>query len=221
MKTIGIDRTNLFFTSDPHYYHANIIKYCNRPFKDVDHMNEILIENWNAIVPREATTFILGDFSYGDKIQWEKILGRLHGYKYLITGNHDRSNVIPKHCFLEVIDGFANIYVKGSDRNYEITLCHFPMLSWQSSHKGSWQLHGHWHSSSVKVPDNSLRDVSEETMKDLSLYVKEESKAYNCRRATQYDVGVDGNGYYPVPFSEVEKIIKKQIENEKEAKQRR
>ena len=46
-----------FYTSDTHFCHANIIRLCNRPFKDVDYMNEKLIENWNKVVPEDGTVF--------------------------------------------------------------------------------------------------------------------------------------------------------------------
>ena len=53
-----------FFTSDTHFGHENIIKYCGRPFKDVEKMNERLIKNWNEVVKDTDTIFHLGDFSF-------------------------------------------------------------------------------------------------------------------------------------------------------------
>ena len=44
------DGNKVFFTSDTHFYHANIINFCKRPFANVETMNEALIENWNAVV---------------------------------------------------------------------------------------------------------------------------------------------------------------------------
>ena len=59
------DGSRVFFTSDTHFNHANIIRFCNRPFKDVSHMNEAIISNWNRVVGPEDIVFHLGDFCLG------------------------------------------------------------------------------------------------------------------------------------------------------------
>ena len=56
------DLDKLFFTSDLHFHHANILEYCHRPFKDVEDMNEQLIYNWNNVVPEDGNVFMAGDF---------------------------------------------------------------------------------------------------------------------------------------------------------------
>lgn len=84
---------NTFFTSDTHFGHANIIKLCNRPFKDVEEMNEKLIENWNKVVSEDGTVFHLGDFAFGGSGLWNSVIPRLNGQIYLIIGNHDRKNL--------------------------------------------------------------------------------------------------------------------------------
>lgn len=80
---------NTFFTSDTHFGHANIIKLCNRPFKDVEEMNEKLIENWNKVVSEDGTVFHLGDFAFGGSGLWNSVIPRLNGQIYLIIGNHE------------------------------------------------------------------------------------------------------------------------------------
>ena len=82
-----------FFTSDTHFNHANIIKFCNRPFKDVEQMNEVIIANWNSVIGKDDTVFHLGDFCLGGAAEWTKILDRLNGKIYLIMGNHDLKNI--------------------------------------------------------------------------------------------------------------------------------
>ena len=57
------NKDKLFFTSDPHFGHTNIIKYCNRPYENAKEMNESLIENWNRVVPEDGVVFCLGDFA--------------------------------------------------------------------------------------------------------------------------------------------------------------
>ena len=59
------DGIKVYFTSDTHFYHSNIIDFCKRPFKNVEDMNETLIENWNRIVSQDDNVFHLGDFCLG------------------------------------------------------------------------------------------------------------------------------------------------------------
>lgn len=83
---------NTFFTSDTHFNHANVIKYCARPFASVDEMNRVMIERWNAVVKPEDTVYHLGDFALGKASEWPVFLQQLNGIrKILIIGNHDRS----------------------------------------------------------------------------------------------------------------------------------
>lgn len=90
---------NIFFTSDLHLGHENIIKYCGRPFRDRHHMHDTLIRNWNSRVKEYDTVYHVGDFCFkggwqGDKpkaIQWEE---ELHGKIIHIKGNHDNNNSV-------------------------------------------------------------------------------------------------------------------------------
>jgi calcineurin-like phosphoesterase family protein len=78
-----------FFTSDTHFGHTNIIKYCNRPFKSIEHMNEVLIKKWNNKVKLTDTVFHLGDFSFKGFTEFKQ---KLNGNIILIQGNHDEDN---------------------------------------------------------------------------------------------------------------------------------
>ena len=91
-----------FMTSDTHFGHANIIKYCNRPFKSVKEMDNILIKNWNSVVSDEDIVFHLGDFSFERKDSYKY---RLNGDIILIKGNHDTDSIIDR----------ATIYYKGAE----------------------------------------------------------------------------------------------------------
>ena len=79
-----------WFTADLHLGHRNIIEYCNRPFHDVDAMNDALVENWNEAVAPEDTVWIVGDFALGKIADTLPIASTLHGHKILVAGNHDR-----------------------------------------------------------------------------------------------------------------------------------
>ena len=87
------DGDKVFFTSDTHFNHNNIIQYCQRPFKSSDEMNEAMIDNWNSVVGEDDTVFHLGDFCLGCAEEWNKTLNRLNGRIYLILGNHDLKNI--------------------------------------------------------------------------------------------------------------------------------
>ena len=69
----------VFFTSDTHFYHGNIIRFCNRPFKDAEMMNETIISNWNNTIGQDDIVFHLGDFCLGGSAEWTKMLDRLNG----------------------------------------------------------------------------------------------------------------------------------------------
>src|SRR5690349_6114561 len=83
-----------YFSSDWHLGHANIIKYDNRPFKDVEEMNSVIINNHNSIVKPEDEFYFLGDFCMGDHSKAEGYLQRINGKKYFIRGNHDKKQTI-------------------------------------------------------------------------------------------------------------------------------
>jgi calcineurin-like phosphoesterase family protein len=83
-----------YLTSDPHYYHFNCIRYCDRPYTTVEEMNEALVTNWNNTVNPEDKVYILGDFSLA--VRPVELYGpRLNGTKLLVPGNHD--SCFPAH----------------------------------------------------------------------------------------------------------------------------
>lgn len=168
------DQSKVFFTSDLHHNHLNIIRYCNRPYNSVEEMNEGLVQSWNSVVPEDGHTFILGDLSFskdfsGKAVPW---LLRLNGTKSLILGNHDKhvakadlSAVFYNHVF-EMADVLIG--------DQPVVLCHYPMVSWNGSHRGSWQLYGHVHGT---IPDPKDK--------------------------YQMDVGVDCNNMKPFTFEQI------------------
>lgn len=85
----------IYFSSDHHFYHANVIKYCNRPYSSIEEMNEKLIANWNSVVQPEDTVYYLGDFSLAFR-PVELYSKRLNGVKKLVAGNHDWCHIYNK-----------------------------------------------------------------------------------------------------------------------------
>lgn len=82
-----------WFTSDTHFWHENIIKYCNRPYANAQEMNEDLIEKWNARVKENDIVWHLGDFCFGCKEHITEIVPRLNGRINLVLGNHDHHRI--------------------------------------------------------------------------------------------------------------------------------
>ncbi len=80
-----------FFISDTHFYHSNIIRFAERPFKSVEEMNQVMIDKWNARVGKHDTVFHLGDIGFfKSPQQMQDTMSLLNGRKILIKGNHDR-----------------------------------------------------------------------------------------------------------------------------------
>jgi calcineurin-like phosphoesterase family protein len=186
--------SKIFFVSDTHWNHSNIIKFCNRPFKDVDEMNRKLIENWNNKVPEDGLVFHLGDFAWGGGYEaWKKIRNQLNGEIILIEGNHDRKNLVPtaREELFKCVTWQMLIEIEGR----KVLLNHYPFLCYAGVYRDPkslvYNLYGHVHSG----PNGKGEDI--ERLKYLF--------------PTQYDVGVDNNDYTPISWHEVEKKIGKQL----------
>lgn len=100
----------IYFTSDQHYDHANIIKYCKRPFSGVDEMREEMIRRHNQVVRSQDIVWHLGDFSMHPNTV-AKVLPRLNGSHYLVMGNHDRCHPVHYKKNMEKKARFEKIYL--------------------------------------------------------------------------------------------------------------
>lgn len=187
------NKDKLFFTADNHFYHENIIKYCNRPFDDVEEMNEALIYNWNNTIKKDDDVIIGGDFIHSGNLQIvHALLDRLNGDKWLTFGNHDYQNKFERdeickrfnyHCWDamdfsveddEVEDGYLKFHVS-----------HFPCEYWT---RGAIHLHGHIHSGPLST---SIEKVN--------------------FKPTRLDIGVDNHNYFPISYEQVKVIITRQV----------
>lgn len=171
-----------YFISDPHFYHENIIKFCNRPFATAQEMNEALIANINSGVSPNDELYWLGDFGMCQASEVIKIMNRIQcKNNHYIMGNHDKAmkDLNVQKMFKSVQD-YKRITVNGQD----IILMHYPILEWVNCHRGSWMLHGHSHHT-------------------LNYGYLANNKIL--------DVGVDGVGYNysPVSFEHVKIIMDK------------
>ena len=113
-----MNEPKIFLIGDTHFMHRNIIKYCNRPFNNVEEMTEGLIKNWNSVVDKNDIVYVVGDFALCGKQKIIEIGKQLNGRKRLILGNHDQASV---NTYREA--GFEFVY------NHSIVLDDFYIVS--------------------------------------------------------------------------------------------
>ena len=172
----------IYFTSDLHLGHQQMIPKLHRPFDCIEQMNEQLIANINSTVGRNDTLYILGDFSY--RISREQSVKFAQSIEcrevHLINGNHDKDYSQLK-VFASVRDYCEFKY---GPNNRRFCLFHFPITAWAGQRGGSVQLHGHIHSKGSKYNQKNF-----------------------AKQRWQYDVGVDANDYRPVSIDHILKLI--------------
>jgi calcineurin-like phosphoesterase family protein len=187
----------IWFVSDEHYDHANILLYANRPFNTVNHMQSVFVANHNSIVKPEDEVYHLGDFSMNEKTV-PIILPQLNGRHTLVHGNHDRTFPTHKHHeaatqrYLQY--GFVGVYQE-LHNFHGFHLCHLPhteegkhgqkFAEWRpTANRETYLLHGHVHNS-WKV------------------------------NGKQINVGVDQWNYFPVSLDEIKALVERERLREK------
>lgn len=201
-----MERKGTFFSSDWHCFHKNVLVFDNRPFKDLDHMHEVLVNNYNSTV-KDGICYFLGDMGLCGTENLQKIISRLTGTKVLILGNHDKATESMYKAGFDVVLYGATMQIAGE----RVTLSHCPLLgvyrencqdmqgsqtgeNWHgesrlkqriftTANTGQFHLHGHIHSPNGGKSEKILR--------------------------RQFDVGVAANGYKPVNISMIESWIAK------------
>lgn len=162
---------NVYFTSDLHLGHELMRKL--RGFDTIKEMNEFLIDSWNSKVSKKDHVYCLGDLSLEkDKKENRKLLYKLNGQITLIRGNHDTAAEKCKERF-QVIKDIGYIKIK----DQKIFMCHYPVISWRGSYRGSFCCHGHCHGN------------------------------LKFSKGKMYDVGVDNNNFQPLSFQELKAIM--------------
>lgn len=135
----------IFFISDTHFCHSNIIKYCNRPYSDVDEMNKDFIERWNSVVGKDDIVYHLGDFALCDKAGIKLLAKQLNGTKYLVRGNHDHwSKTFYEECGFNVLINPPVVLDGITINGNQVCVSHTPIRDSQMP-KGCINLHGHIH----------------------------------------------------------------------------
>lgn len=187
----------IWFSSDMHFGHANIIRLTKRPFKDLDEMHRELKARWNSKVQPDDTIYIVGDFSFMQLTENIKLLKQLNGKKHLIVGNHDKLKKLP-------LDEFESVQERlpfSLFQNNDTLLCHYPFLNTpdevdhaakngyeirfldrRPKNEGQILIHGHMHNNGYKVKGRAI------------------------------NMSVEQWDYYPVSIDEVKAALKPDVE---------
>jgi calcineurin-like phosphoesterase family protein len=150
--------SDIWFISDTHFNHANILTFkTNTPdgelirpgFKDVDHMNEVMIENWNKVVKPGDKIYHLGDVSFGNEAKYNAVMRRLNGRKRLILGNHDNFDMSYYQSHFQKIYSWRSF----GQFSKAFICCHYPLHTQSFQYRKSgpgWCVHGHIHEKLVR-----------------------------------------------------------------------
>jgi calcineurin-like phosphoesterase family protein len=181
---------SIYFSSDWHLGHANIIKYDGRPFKDVEEMDLAIITNVTEQLKKGDTLYYLGDFgmtrSRNDMEGHMKALALTGANLFFIKGNHDKTDTLRLYQRYGTYLGEQKkikiplSYLGNTPDVQEIVLNHYAMRVWDKSHRGTWHLYGHSH--------HSLPDLED---------------------SLSFDVGINGWDYKLVSFAEVQQKMAK------------
>jgi calcineurin-like phosphoesterase family protein len=205
---------NIWFTSDTHYHHKNIVKgvtnwenadHRTRNFQTLEEHDETLVNNINALVKPDDILYHLGDWSFGGHEQIKIFRNKLKCKNiHLILGNHDQ-NIEPigssyRGCFSSV-DYYKEISLKidsvksGKYGMQKIVMSHYAMRVWNNSHHGSIMLYGHSHGTLDELTPN----ITNPTWIGDQYFIK------NYRTM---DVGADTHNLYPYHLYEILDIMK-------------
>ena len=169
----------IYFTSDCHFNHNNILKYEpeTRPFNTIEEMNETIISNWNNVVKPEDTVYVLGDMFMGALDAIEPIFNRLNGTVKIIRGNHDTRNRLAeyKRLGIEVKDIEYFVY-----KGRFFILCHFPMTN-----------------------EEFIRMIVQDNSEVVFLYGHIHSNAPKGYVDGTYHVGADTNNLTPISIEQI------------------
>lgn len=187
----------VWFTSDLHLYHENIIRFCNRPYKDIHHMTAELVKNYNSVVDHHDTVYFLGDICFGNREVTLLTLDLLNGVKVLVPGNHD-------HCHpmqMKNPEKFA-YWCTTYSKYFDDILFDFPQI------EGFRMSHFPYYSGI----DYQGRDFSEWQALDdntplLCGHVHDEWQYNFTSNGTfMFNVGVDVNNFTPVSFDYIKNL---------------
>ena len=187
----------IYFTSDNHFYHKAVIKFCNRPFLSVEEMNEKMINMWNMTVGPEDTVIVVGDFCFGNSQQRADILAQLNGgTKILVQGNHDKGNKTPKGFDLMVRD--MSMTIAGQ----KVSIKHYP-LKWDEATY-------HFELGRAAAEGRVLvepRYLDRMPVDRGQIHIHGHTHSFDKFNKNQIHVGVDAWDFKPVSIKQIERYV--------------
>jgi len=183
----------IYYTSDLHFGHSNILSFDGRPFADMVQMEQELIRRWNDVVNSDDTVYILGDFCWGVANEWKRIVPQLKGIKVLIRGNHDlKADSMPaelRKMFADVKD-----YKEITDDSRHVIMSHYPMPFYKADYNPyCYMLYGHLHNT-----------IEEKFMQNIKKYVKEnDGRDRSSNQCNFYNCWCGFYDYKPVTLDEI------------------
>lgn len=182
--------SNLFFVSDTHFNHANILTFTNfdgskvRPFTSLVEMNETLVSNWNKKVGKNDTVWHLGDVFFGKESEGLAFVRRLNGRINLILGNHD-------HVTPAFLAAFNEIHSWQKWKKHSMFLSHFPLhgqtMDEMFTDGHVVNVHGHIHGAKSPLAKMGMK-----------------------KNHSWINISVENTNYEPLSFEELNEKIKKE-----------
>lgn len=180
---------SLYLISDTHFDHANIIKYCNRPFERASEMDEHIIRNWNERVQFGDTVLHGGDIAMARSEVAIEYAERVNGQLVHLDGNHD--DIDQSQAPFPTLKSYYFTYTYG-ETEYEFYYTHWPPTEHSDrddereppKHSqppewfDGWFLHGHVHNNDLKNfpfinPDEKFVNLSAELLNYTPIEIEE------------------------------------------------
>lgn len=164
----------IWFSSDHHWFHKNIIEYSKRPFGTIAEMNDTMIQKWNSVVDKKDYVYYCGDFALAGKEKIKELREKLNGIIYLVVGNHDRTKKSMAECGFEILtdlprkdDHYLLLQPLQGMALEPLVLTHSPyyeqriaLMEKYGYEFNSWNIHGHVHFPHAKKIDAVKRQIN-------------------------------------------------------------
>lgn len=191
-------KRNIWFWSDPHFYHKNIIRLCDRPFKDLEEMHETLIRNYNQCVGPDDVCVWVGDCFFASGTRARNIMERLNGKKILVLGNHDKGPEGMMNMGFDWACYEMWLLISGEP----VQVKHYPMLPTR------WELNCPWWKKLIIKVEDELRYAERRPKNKGQFLIHGHTHQKDTFRGKQIHVGVDSNNFRPISLGQIEKYIR-------------